>query len=602
MTLRSVLSSDTYLHRCQIAAWMEHKKSCRGQGGQGPQLPLENIRRRVLDSGMSEDWGTVLRWESQIDELVAGQDQMTIFAVLQSFASAYREAEHRGKSAPLWVRCAEACGALKIFSQQVVSLRRAGTCFMAGGDCKSAALWFESGRDISAEQEFVSMESDMCSCLGDAFQQAGRYIEGLEQHRRALAVAQSVGENDVLYDRTSLERAALRFLVQALCVDGQLEEADTLLTRLREEGDNTADCRLWDHFLGGIFHNFKGNFQEAAEAFQAAVDVVEEHPDVLLELNADSALEGAKVNLRNCVSGAGDEPSLSEVVVMVETALEARDWPGVLQWESRLEAVLLILNEATHPWLLHTFAWANLMERHWAKAASLFQRRVQVLGKRGRFREQGGDMCLVGDCFRRLNDLKVAETWFQRARKLGEEHGCLETECAACLGLGRMEIFRDGRMQEAEELLRHALGVVEFVEGDCESLEADVNTDLVRVLMATDRYEEAGPLIQRLRELAERASAEPFAMVKALEFAVYFQVRRSDVEQASNAMQVLPSDPISHPHVRDYWNPDLTSHLQKPQPAVANETLVLCTCSGTPRPDCGQLGSPFRVYPEVLGF
>ena len=149
-------------------------------------------------------------------------------------------------------------------------------------------------------------------------------------------------------------------------------------------------------------------------------------------------------------------------------------------------------------------------------------------------------------------------------------------------------------MEEAEELLRHALSVHrhEFVEGESGTLKAGprlaflIKKELAKVLVQTDHHEEAGLLIQRICELAERSDADPIETVEALQLAVDFQVRRGDSAQAWAALQVLPSDSISHPPVRDSWNPDPNSHLRhKLQPAVAGETLVACTCSGTTRAD-----------------
>ncbi|KAJ1464688.1 hypothetical protein T484DRAFT_1868176, partial [Baffinella frigidus] len=417
---------------CQVAAWKEHKISCRGQEGQGQLLSLDAIRRRVADAAASGDWSEVLRWEGRLEELAAvGQDPETVAFVLQAFARAYNDTAKWDKAGLLWVRCAEVCGALKLFSIQVDILTNAGKCFVLGMDWKNAALWFENARDVSKEQGFVTRECELCSTLGGVFSNVGRHSEAVEQHRRAFRVAQSVGEDDASHDRASLERMALRFLVEVLCQrDGHLEEAEALVTRLRERGGNTADCQLWNHYLRGVVQMQRQNFQAAAEAFRAAVAVAEKHPAVLQDLNSAGALKSAKANLKNCDVGVGGAPPRSTIVRMVEKAWVSRDWAGVLRWESRLED-LLTLPEAEHPQLIESFAVANLNQGHFAKAASLFQRSVQILGKLERFTEQGAAMCRVGECFLRLNDAKGAETWYQKARKLGEKHGCYAVECSA---------------------------------------------------------------------------------------------------------------------------------------------------------------------------
>jgi len=526
----------------------------------------------VVQSALSRDFDEILRWQSRIDELAAGHDQSTILAVLEAFARAFSHAKKWDSAGMMWVRCAEICGASKQFSMQVKVLNMAGDCFMFGEDQKNAALWYESARDVSVEHGFVSMESKSCTKLGDALTQTWRTSEGVEQHRRAWAVAQSVRQNDTSHDRASLERAALRRLVGALCWDGHLQEAESLLTRLRERGGNNANCRIWNQYLRGMIHLLTQNFEDASLSFQAAIDVASQHPEVLEDEEASIALSGAEANLKVCGVGA--------VGMMVNTATASRDWPGVLRWESRLEELLLTMDDARQSYLIYKFAFANFTQGLLAKATSLFQRRVQVLGKLERFREQGAGMCQVGECFLLLNDAKGAETWYQNARKLGEKHGCYESEGRACLGLGRVELYMRGRLQEAEELLRHALSVLDFVDGKDETFERDIKGELSNVLMQTGHYEEAGPLSQRLRELAERASADPFERVEALKLAVDLQVAMGVVEQARTEMQVQPEDPISHPLSSDSRNQNSASHLRHtPQPAVAHEIVMVCTCS-----------------------
>ena len=137
----------------------------------------------MVQSALSGDFDEVLLWQSRIDELAAGQDQEIIFNVLKAFALAFAHAKTWDSAGIMMARWAEACGAMERFSMQAGVLNGAGDCFMSGGDCKNAALWYESARDISVEHGFVSMESKSCTKLGDAFVQTGRTSEGVEQHR-----------------------------------------------------------------------------------------------------------------------------------------------------------------------------------------------------------------------------------------------------------------------------------------------------------------------------------------------------------------------------------------------------------------------------------
>jgi len=161
-------------------------------------------------SAHSGDFDEVLRWQSRIDELAAGHDHRSICEVLEAFACAFSHAKKWNSAGMVWVRCAEACGGMKLFSMQVAVLNTAGDSFTNGGDHKNAALWYESAGGVSAEHGFVSMESKSCTKLGKAFTRTRRTSEGVEQQRRAWAVAQSVGENDASPDRASLERGGTK--------------------------------------------------------------------------------------------------------------------------------------------------------------------------------------------------------------------------------------------------------------------------------------------------------------------------------------------------------------------------------------------------------
>jgi len=334
------------------------------------------------------------------------------------------------KAGCLYVRCAETLGEMKLFSEQVEAFSQAGYCFMTVGDFKSASLWFENARDVSAQHGFASTESNLCLMLGTAFAKTGRFDESVQQHRRAVAVAESV--SPFSRDRAGVERSALRALVEALCIGrdeavyigGDHGELEGLIDRLREMGDNNADCWLWNLYLLGMAHLSIQGFSEAASAFRAAVEVAAEHPEVLNDPKAENAFRAAKTRLKNACDRVGDAPSLSAIVVIVQDA--STTWSGVLLWESRLEELLFTLNEAGHPALIQAFASANLNKGHFAKAATLFERRVQLLGKMLCFRDQSSDMCTVGECFLALDDAKGAESWYQKARALGAQHGFFE--------------------------------------------------------------------------------------------------------------------------------------------------------------------------------
>ena len=269
------------------------------------------------------------------------------------------------------------------------------------------------------------------------------------------------------------------------------------------------------------------------------------HPEVLREDTFTAfALTNAVGMLGKAekLAGRGDAPSLDTIFSLVRLASDAGDWEGVMTWESRLEDLLGVVDErAHHPELLDTFALANCNMGRFAKAAALFKRHAALCAKMERFRDQAWDFYRAGRCLVRLNDVAGATALFRKARAAGAKHGFFNAECGACLGLGRLAAMQ-GRAAEAEELLRHAWTVLEFVEDPFErgGMDNDLSFDLAGLLLGTARFEDAGPLIRHLREVAgARADYDArLHTVHAVALAVRFQARRGDVKQAVAEMEV----------------------------------------------------------------
>ena len=522
-------------------------------------MSLEDIRRSVRDAfesdtlasqQLSGDWGELLLWENRIDELVEGQDPGMRMAVLGAFAHGYALTGQHDKAGHMHLRTAEVCEAVKHFSESVGEMVRAAQCFGRSEDKEMCIVWWESARDASAQHGLSLLECSICLELGKVLTSNARYDDAVEQHRRAQTVAQSVGENDVSHaqhpgrpvdsreDGVHLRLSSHRELVDALGNAQHFEEAEALFLGLHE-GEGNAECMMWNSYLRGSLHASKGNFDQAAVAFQASMDVAEKHPALLQDPDAEALLRKVKGLVLN-VGRASDAPPLSEIFMMMNQAAGVKDWPGVLRWESRLEDMLVQTTNVSHSRLFEMLGEANFNQGHMAKAAKLFERRALLLGKMKLFRDQATDMNRIGDCLSNLNNTDGATPWFQKARRLGAQHGFYSAECGACLGLGHVAMLK-GQFNEAEELIRAAETALDFVEDEGERgmFEWTVNLDLAQALIETDRYEEAGPLIRRLRALADDAKfVETNAMV-ALRLAVRLQAKRGDLEQAAKEMQVL---------------------------------------------------------------
>ena len=506
-------------------------------------------------------WDEVLSWESHIDQLglAEGHDRAGILFAREGIAHAYHSTGKFDAGGQMFLRCAEAWRAMKRFSDEVTAMSAAAKSFRRVGNGDTGIVWLERARDVCRQHGLVIMESKRCIELGKALGHGKRLDEAVEQHRRALAVVQNCKNSawhaqhpglpaaDSRAARAYCERAALRELVRVLGHAGQMEEANELFLLLRERGDGSADFLLWTHYLRGSLHENRQNYNEAAEAFQAAVEVVRKHREVpgnSLDTHAKEALHNAEIFLWiDHQDRSTDGPTLFEMMAMVLNASRARDWPGVLRWEKDLEW----MND--HCDLMSAFAGAHFAQKNYAEAASLFERCGRVLETKQRFRDAATSLCVAGHCLFRQNDAQGGEILSQKARDLGTQHGFYGTECLACLGLGRAALVQ-GRTQEAEDFFRVSLSAVDFIE-DLPNLPCaiprailakDINLELARLLLTTDRFEDAGPFVQNLHALSE-AEPDPKNDVhlEVVQLAVEFHLRRGDIEQADKEEEVLPS-------------------------------------------------------------
>ena len=166
--------------------------------------------------------------------------------------------------------------------------------------------------------------------------------------------------------------------------------------------------------------------------------------------------------------------------------------------------------------ILSTFSWAHSSEHsstgssddaRWA--IMLEERRVEILGKMGHFRDQGKALCNIAQSFEILGDKQKAEGYYLTARDLGAAHGSFSLECRACAGLGIMAM-KDGRhrYEEGVELLRNALAASNLVELQSEESHYQLNAlqQFIPALFVTDAFDELEPIIPRCREAAQAES------------------------------------------------------------------------------------------------
>ena len=86
---------------------------------------------------------------------------------------------------------------------------------------------------------------------------------------------------------------------------------------------------------------------------------------------------------------------------------------------------------------------------------SLSKRRADLQGKCELFRDQAETFAVIADLYSETDNVMALE-YYQRARRIGEEHGFFRIECMACRGIGDIYML-EGRFQDGMDLLRNAV-------------------------------------------------------------------------------------------------------------------------------------------------
>jgi hypothetical protein len=204
---------------------------------------------------------------------------------------------------------------------------------------------------------------------------------------------------------------------------------------------------------------------------------------------------------------------LGQVRDAVEEADATSDWRGVLKWEGRMEELMDGQTDDACDGVLEIFSKSHMMGKittgsndHILSFVRLQDRRIDLLGKLERFRDQGTVMCACAQVLRTLKGKKQeAVRLFQRARKVGEAHGFFSVECEACHGLGQLSI-EGGRQEEGVELLQNALAAASLSEDSPSQLEALVCYTLTTALFKTNSIDELEAIVPCFREAGKAVS------------------------------------------------------------------------------------------------
>ena len=142
---------------------------------------------------------------------------------------------------------------------------------------------------------------------------------------------------------------------------------------------------------------------------------------------------------------------------------------------------------------------------HARSCVGLMDRRIPLLGKLQRFRDQGEAMCSLSSILFSLGRNSESAAWCQRARDVGTAHGLFSLESTACVGLGG-SAMEEGRPEEGLELLRNGLVAAELNELDDPKYELNALKSLIVALFSTNLIDEVDPLVLRYREAAKASS------------------------------------------------------------------------------------------------
>jgi len=215
---------------------------------------------------------------------------------------------------------------------------------------------------------------------------------------------------------------------------------------------------------------------------------------------AECQTKGWKVHKKTCAPPV----PLHDVCERVRVAHNAANWRGVLKWEGRMEELVEAqTDDKGRDAVLSSFMRAHMMLNEGEeRVLQIESRRVDLLGKMERFRDQGRALCHLGHCHTTQGREDEAARCFQRGRDLGAAHGFFSLECKACEGLGILAM-KEGRHQEGVDLLRNALAAAPLNEYDDTSYELTIFRSLVNALFTAASASPSSPFSANARDEVE---------------------------------------------------------------------------------------------------
>jgi len=175
----------------------------------------------------------------------------------------------------------------------------------------------------------------------------------------------------------------------------------------------------------------------------------------------------------------------------------------------------------------------------------ILQKLVDLHGKQRHFKEQGINLCELGQSFSFIDNDIQEMACYVRACEIGDKHGIASVKCRGNLGVGRM-LVSNKQFLEAKPVLRLALDAAQSGEtGWMRDHAVICADDLCNVLFRIDAIDEAEKLVQlfpRLLKKSLKLNSSPlqhYHMRGFILLARFFEAKNRPEDAASEIYKML---------------------------------------------------------------
>lgn len=355
---------------------------------------------------------------------------------LEGLAAAYQRNDQPNEAADTW--------------QQAISLRRAAVAesdlvtaepHLALGDSLLGAVEYDEALvEYLTAQEIEPENPQVYQALGNVYYWLGRFDEAEEAYRQWIAL-------------TPETEAGLTHLLLGLLYLEQERTAEAI-TELEAAGQQ-ADCDPTPHLLLGGLYWKEGDYQEAADNYEAAVAIDTENADALYLLGATRYFAWDET----VQAGNPDDALLAQAAESLERATELQPTPESLHILGQVYFDQAEYTRAAGAWAqlvelqpdvatnYHSLAWAYEKLGFWQQAIEAYQQALELEN------DAATHLYLAFD-YQQLGELEQAIAEYEAALELDPD------EYLAYSGLGDLYL-QQGQLEQAAEAYQQAIALHE---------------------------------------------------------------------------------------------------------------------------------------------